>query len=142
MHGRTDLIDLQRVHGFFEIRYGVALIQPTQIATFGGRKVVGIQTRQLGEIGTVVETFLERHQLALCLDLGNDFIDLDQDVTGACLFQAHRSGRAAFATAFFRYLDNVKPGWAAQDLADFTGLQLLRGFGVKTRQTIQRTHTH
>ena len=90
------------IHNSLEIRNRIPRIQPAEIAAFGGRTVLRKEPGQLLEFCTVLQPLMEIVETAFGLDIGNQLIDLDQDMTGMGLLHLRRHGRAAFGQQLAR----------------------------------------
>ena len=131
----TDLARRKLIHNPLEIGNRIPRIQPAEIAAFGGRTVLRKEPSQLLEFCTVLQPLMEIVETAFGLDIGNQLIDLDQDMTGMGLLHLRRHGRAAFG----QQLDDVKTIGTAQNGRQLPGRQFHNRFGKDSRHAIKRT---
>ena len=116
LHDFADFLETQLVHRPFKFRHGVALINPTKIATLGSRRVVGIQARLLSKVSAVIKTLFDRCEFTPRIGLGSDFGDTNQDMTRMGLLECRQALRRAFTLNQF---NDMKPRRAAQDIRYF-----------------------
>ena len=139
-HRLGDLARLQRGRRPLELRHEVARHDPAEIAAARrGGGVVGVEPRELREVGALDDPRPEQRDLAARLRLRHELADPREDVPHVGLLDDERAAAGAAAIV---ELEQVKPGRAAQDVGHFAGLELRERGAEDLRQPVLLAPAH